>query len=105
MPPITFSTFYPNASNMGTIIKIYDSVMIWLGGIARDKILHLLAGVLIAAFFALIVPCSAGWCSIFAVFAGVAKEVIDQYRYNGWDWADLAYTVIGGLIIQIFAWL
>ena len=90
---------------METIIKIYDSVMIWLGGIARDKILHLLAGVLIAALFALIVPCSAGWCSIFAVFAGVAKEVIDQYRYNGWDWADLAYTVIGGLIIQIFAWL
>lgn len=90
---------------MKKTLKIYDSAMAWLGGIAHDKLLHLLAGVLVAAFFALIVPCSAGWCVVFAIFAGVAKEIIDQYRYNGWDWADLAYTVGGGLIIQIFAWL
>ena len=67
--------------------------------------LHLLAGVLVAAFFALVMPCTAGWCIVFTVFAGVVKEIIDQYRYNGWDWVDLAYTVAGGLIIQIFAWL
>ncbi|WP_302998293.1 hypothetical protein [uncultured Alistipes sp.] len=90
---------------MKAIIKIYNSAMAWFGGIARDKLLHLLAGVLIAAFFALVIPHTAGWCIVFAVFAGLAKESIDQRRYNGWDWSDLTYTVFGGLIIQIFAWL
>lgn len=90
---------------MKAIIKIYNSAMAWFGGIARDKLLHLLAGVLIAAFFALVMPHTAGWCIVFAVFAGLAKESIDQRRYNGWDWSDLTYTVFGGLIIQIFAWL
>ena len=79
--------------------------MAWFGGIAHHKLLHLLAGVLVAAFFALVMPCTAGWSIVLTVFAGVVKEIIDQYRYNGWDWVDLAYTVAGGLIIQIFAWL
>lgn len=79
--------------------------MAWLGGIARDKLLHFIAGALIATFFALVMPCLARWCVVFAILVGVAKESIDQYRYNGWDWVDLAYTVGGGFIIQIFAWL
>lgn len=40
-----------------------------------------------------------------SAIAGVAKEAFDQYRYKGWDWLDLAYTMAGGFIIQIFAWL
>lgn len=47
----------------------------------------------------------AGICVLFAAIAGVAKEAFDQYRYKGWDWLDLAYTMAGGFIIQIFAWL
>lgn len=90
---------------METIKKILTAILKWLGSIPSDKLLHLLAGVLVAAFFALVVPHTAKWCIVFAVFAGVAKESIDQYRYKGWDWLDLAYTMAGGFIIQIFAWL
>lgn len=59
----------------------------------------------IAAFFALVIPYTAEICVLFAAIAGVAKEAFDQYRYKGWDWLDLAYTMAGGFIIQIFAWL
>ncbi len=59
---------------MKAIIKIYNSAMAWFGGIARDKLLHLLAGVLIAAFFALVIPHTAGWCIVFAIFTGMAKR-------------------------------
>lgn len=76
---------------METIKKILTAILKWLGSIPSDKLLHLIAGAVIAAFFAAI--------------AGVAKEAFDQYRYKGWDWLDLAYTMAGGFIIQIFAWL
>ena len=55
--------------------------------------------------FRLVIPYTAGICVLFAAIAGVAKEAFDQYRYKGWDWLDLAYTMAGGFIIQIFAWL
>lgn len=55
--------------------------------------------------FALVIPYTAEICVLFAAIAGVAKEAFDQYRYKGWDWLDLAYTMAGGFIIQIFAWL
>lgn len=90
---------------METIKKIMTTISKWLGGISSDKLLHFIAGAVIAAFFALVVPCTAGICALFAAVAGVAKEAFDQYRYKGWDWLDLAYTIVGGGIIQIFIWL
>lgn len=90
---------------METIIKIYKAMISWLGHIAPDKLLHFIAGALIAAFFALVIPCTAGWCLAFAIAAGIAKEAFDQYLYKGWNFIDLAYTVAGGLIVQLFAWI
>ncbi len=90
---------------MEIIKKILKTLMGWIGSISPDKLLHFIAGTLIAAFFALVIPYTAGICVLFAAIAGVAKEAFDQYRYKGWDWLDLAYTMAGGFIIQIFAWL
>lgn len=90
---------------MEIIKKILKTLMGWIGSISPDKLLHFIAGTLIAAFFAIVFPCTANWCIVFAFVAGLAKEIIDQYRYKGWDFLDLAYTVAGGGIIQIFAWL
>lgn len=90
---------------METIKKILTAIMEWIGSISHDKLLHFIAGALIAAFFAIVFPRAANWCVVFACIAGIAKEAIDQYRYKGWDSLDLAYTIAGGGIIQIFAWL
>ena len=90
---------------METIKNILTAILKWLGSIPSDKLLHLFAGAVIAAFFALVIPYTAEICVLFAAIAGVAKEAFDQYRYKGWDWLDLAYTMAGGFIIQIFAWL
>lgn len=90
---------------METIKKILTAILNWLVSIPSDKLLHFIAGAMIASFFALVVPYTARVCVLFAAVAGIAKEVFDQYRYKGWDWLDLTYTIAGGLIIQIFAWL
>ena len=82
---------------METIKNILTAILKWLGSIPSDKLLHLIAGAVIAAFFALVIPYTAEICVLFAAIAGVAKEAFDQYRYKGWDWLDLAYTMAGGL--------
>lgn len=79
--------------------------MSYIGTITTDKWLHLVAGMLIAAFFAFAIPHTATWCVVFPVAAGIMKETVDQIRYKGWDWVDLAYTGAGGVLIQILAWL
>lgn len=90
---------------MEKLKQIYQKIMSWIGTIPTDKWLHLVAGMLVAAFFAFVIPQTATWCVIFSVAAGIMKETIDQIRYKGWDWVDLAYTGAGGVLIQIIAWL
>lgn len=80
--------------------KIID----FLGSIAADKLLHLIAGMLIAGVVG-IIPCFANYALIVAVIAGVAKEVYDEFSYGGWDSLDLLYTVIGGAVMQLFVWV
>lgn len=41
---------------METIKKILTAILKWLGSIPSDKLLHLIAGAVIAAFFALVIP-------------------------------------------------
>jgi hypothetical protein len=35
----------------------------------------------------------------------LGKEVRDEVVYGGFDWEDLATTIVGGFIMQIFIWL
>lgn len=67
---------------METIKNILTAILKWLGSIPSDKLLHLIAGAVIAAFFALVIPYTAEICVLFAAIAGVAKEAFDQYRYK-----------------------
>ena len=59
---------------METIKNILTAILKWLGSIPSDKLLHLIAGAVIAAFFALVIPYTAEICVLFAAIAGVAKE-------------------------------
>ena len=76
-----------------------------LASIPTDKLLHFVVGTFIASFFALVVPTGRLWCIAPVVLAAIAKEVYDEIDYGGFDWVDIAYTVEGGLIIQVFALL
>ena len=62
-----------------------------------DKILHLLAGYAIADIAYHLHPAFGGWIILFAVFAGLGKELYDKYVIHSvFDWKDLACTIIGG---------
>jgi hypothetical protein len=80
--------------------KIID----FLGSIQADKLLHLIAGMLIAGVVG-IIPCFANYAFIVAVVAGVAKEVYDEFSHSDWDSFDLLYTAIGAVVMQIFVWI
>ncbi len=80
--------------------KIID----FLGSIQADKLLHFIAGMLIAGVVG-VIPCFTNYAFIVAVIAGVVKEVYDEFSYGGWDSLDLLYTAIGGAVMQIFAWI
>ena len=76
-----------------------------LGSIPSDKMLHFIAGMLITAIVAVIVPRFAPIAMTVAVVAGFAKEIRDEIAYGGFDWYDLLATVLGGVVMQVFIWL
>lgn len=84
---------------MKKLLKIYDKVASFLAGIAIDKYLHFIAGILIALVFFFLFDMKA--CIAPVIVAAIAKECIDELRYGGADLADFAYTVVGGAIIQL----
>ena len=90
---------------METIKKIFTAVAAFLGSIANDKLLHFICGMLVASFFVIVVPPTASFAFVFAIFIGALKELFDHYVYKSWCWYDLLATVLGGLIIQIMVWL
>lgn len=81
-----------------------EKIIKFLGSIEADKLLHFIVGMLIAGVIG-IIPCFANYALIVAAIAGVAKEAYDQYSYGGWCWYYLLYTVVGGAVMQVFAWI
>lgn len=55
---------------------------------AKDKVYHLIAGFIIQLLLGF----------IWVVIAAIGKEWYDEYKYGGWDWMDILFTMFGGLI-------
>ena len=83
--------------------KIYAKLVGWLYEIGIDKYLHFIAGLIISAFFAIVLDMPI--CIIPTIVAAFAKELFDGFRYGLWDWFDFTATVLGGAIIQLFVLL
>lgn len=83
--------------------KIYEKIVGWLASFGVDKYLHFIAGLIIAAFFAIVLKMDV--CIVPVLFAGFIKEAFDEWRYGDFDWRDFAATILGGLIIQLFVYL
>ena len=80
--------------------KIWDKFVGWLYKVPFDKWLHYLAGLIIAAFFALALHMAV--CVVPAIFAGFIKEFYDKWTTDRADWRDFLATTLGGLTIQLF---
>lgn len=84
---------------MKKIFKLYDAVARRLAAIPIDKWLHFVFGIVIAAASYFLLDIKA--CIAPVIVAAIVKELIDEFRCGGADFADLAYTVVGGAIIQL----
>lgn len=82
--------------------KIFDFIV----SIPHDKLLHNLAGMLIAlvALRVLAFVCIDGFFARFiaigaVVAAAVLREIYNKRNGGVFDWKDMLYTVAGGLIV------
>jgi len=70
---------------------------------AFDKWLHLVAGAFVA-LSALVAGCNPSTALVWSIMAGAGKEIVDFLRYGVFDFADLAATVAGGLVLVGAVW-
>ena len=71
-----------------------------IGGI--DKLLHFLCGMIIA-LISLIVFKSFITAIVLTAWIGAAKEIFDMRKNdNKFDWLDLLFTIVGGLLGAAF---
>ena len=85
------------------IRKIWDAIVSFINRVPHDKLLHFVAGVIIAAFFA--ISLGMKFCFWPVIFFAFGKEFFDKWTTGEWDWWDFGATCIGGLVPQIFALL
>ena len=86
--------------------KILERIKGLLLSIPHDKLLHFIAGGVIASFFSIVIGATAEYCVLFSAIAGCIKEAVDERRKPGAvSDADLLATILGGLVIQIEAWI
>lgn len=64
-----------------------------------DKIIHFLAGYAVADIAYQFYPAFGGWIILFAISAGLLKEMYDKYiKKTMFDWRDLLVTILGGFL-------
>lgn len=84
--------------------KIWDKFVECLLGIPQDLRLHFVAGLIIAAFFAIALGMK--FCFWPVLFVAFIKEFIDMwFNDSGFDVRDFAATIIGALVPQAFVLL
>lgn len=81
--------------------KIWDKIVALISKVPYDKLLHFIAGLVIAAFFCITLGMKV--CIVPAIAAGIIKEFFDGWTSEQMDWWDFVATVSGGLVIQVFA--
>ena len=75
----------------------------WLIALPKDKLWHVIAGLIIGSFFAIVLPIEAPIVPV--IFAGAIKEFVDQWRGGAADWHDFVATLAGGAVIQTMVWI
>lgn len=83
-------------------------------GIGDDKIYHFAAGALFGGGVQAVVYSETGnvkkafaWGLASSLTIGLAKEIVDEIQYGGFDSKDLLATFLGGVVITVpmnFSW-
>ena len=73
--------------------------------IPHDKLLHFISGIIVSMLFSILFPITESFCFIFAIAAGICKDLYDKFDYGKFDWLNVLSTSLGGLLIQIWIWL
>ena len=63
--------------------KILERIKGLLLSIPHDKLLHFIAGGVIASFFAIVIGATAEYCVLFSAIAGCIKEAVDRVEEAG----------------------
>jgi len=63
----------------------------------KDKLLHLLAGAIIAGMVVIALPLYIALAA--AVLAGAVKEAVDYFGHGTPEWMDFICTSLGGLFV------
>ena len=75
----------------------------WLIALPQDKLWHVIAGLIIGSFFAIVLPIEAPIVPV--IFAGAIKEFVDDWRKGAGNWGDFVSTLAGGAVIQAMVWI
>lgn len=83
-------------------IRIFwDAIVAFICKVPYDKLLYFIAGLIIAAIFAL--PLHMKACLVPVVFVAFCKKFFDAWTTDKWEWWDFGAACIGGAVIQILA--
>lgn len=86
------------------IRQIWDAFVRLLSKASYDKWLHFIFGLIIAALCCITLHW--GYWSILPTIAlAFAKEAMDKWTTDQWDWWDIVVGCIGGLVIELFYFL
>lgn len=80
-----------------------NKILTFMASFGADKYLHFIAGLIISAFFAIVLDMPI--CIVPTIVAAFAKELFDGMGLGVADWRDFTATILGGLIIQLFVYL
>ena len=89
--------------NYAMMKQLFAKMWQWLMALPQDKLWHVIAGLVIGALFAIVLPMEAPIVPV--VFAGAIKEFVDQWRTGAGDWRDFVATLAGGAVIQVMVWI
>ena len=88
---------------MKKLKELYFKLAKWLSdktGIAQDKWLHFIGGFVIS-IVGMILFNHAPFAFLLAILVGLAKELMDDFIYGGFDFLDWLATVLGGSLILL----
>ncbi len=84
--------------------EIIKKVLGFLGRIPQDKLLHFIAGMVIAALVS-VVRCLAPYSVLFGILAGALKEWYDSRNGGSVELMDFVATISGAGAMWMVVWL
>lgn len=81
---------------------VWKSLVAKMREISRSSLYHFITGLIVGAFSCISLDMGV-WCFVPVLFVSFIKGFISQWRRQSFDWAGFAVTMMGGLLIALFA--